>query len=87
MKKQPDRNDLLIIPGIGKEMKKDLITLGFNKVSDLKDADPQDMYERLCVLTNSRQDPCVLYTFRCAVYYASTNKHNPRMLKWWYWKD
>lgn len=87
MKKQLDRSDLLTIPGIGREMKKDLIALGFDKVNDLKGADPQAMYDRLCTLTNSRQDPCVLYTFRCAVYYASHTKHNSRMLKWWYWKD
>jgi hypothetical protein len=28
-----------------------------------------------------------LYTFRCAVYYASNKRHNPKLLKWWNWKD
>jgi hypothetical protein len=28
-----------------------------------------------------------LYTFRCAVYYASTKRHDPQLLKWWMWSD
>lgn len=87
MKKLQAKNDLLIIPGIGNAMKQDLIQLGYHVVEDLKGADPQAMYDRLNALSGVRQDPCVLYTFRCAVYYASHTKHNPRMLKWWYWKD
>jgi hypothetical protein len=29
----------------------------------------------------------MLYTFRCAVYYASNTKHDSEKLKWWNWKD
>ncbi len=25
--------------------------------------------------------------FRCAVYFASSEKHDPELLKWWNWKD
>jgi hypothetical protein len=32
-------------------------------------------------------DRCVLYTFRCAVYYASNRNHTPSKLKWWNWKN
>jgi hypothetical protein len=32
-------------------------------------------------------DRCVLYVFRCAVYFASESKHDPELLKWWNWKD
>jgi hypothetical protein len=35
----------------------------------------------------ARQDPCLLYTFRCAVYYAKTKNPKPDLLKWWNWKD
>ncbi len=87
MKKKGAIDDLLNIPGIGAAMKEDLINLGYKKVKDLKGADPQAMYDRLNWLSGVRQDPCVLYTFRCAVYFASHTKHNPRMLNWWYWKD
>ena len=33
------------------------------------------------------QDRCLLYVFRCAVYYASAQKHEPEKLKWWNWKE
>jgi hypothetical protein len=31
----------------------------------------------------------MLYTFRCAVYFANTygGAQDPAKLKWWYWKD
>jgi len=35
------------------------------------------------------QDRCILYVFRCAVYFAETpaNEQNSEKLKWWNWKD
>jgi hypothetical protein len=30
-------------------------------------------------------DKCVLYAFRCAVYYSSNSRHDPERLKWWNW--
>lgn len=70
----PERTDLKrleVIPGIGKSLSRDLWRLGIREVADLKGKNPLEMYERLSVLTGIRQDPCVLYTFRCAVYFAS----------------
>ena len=79
--------ELQTIPGIGKSLAADLYQLGYRHVSDLRNENPEKMYNRLCALTHSKQDPCVLYTFRCAVYYASTKKPKPELLKWWNWKD
>jgi hypothetical protein len=81
------RDPLQVIPGIGPSLAADLRLLGYRAVSDLKGADPEAMYQRLCRLTNARQDPCVLYVFRCAVYYASRTRHQPELLKWWNWKS
>lgn len=78
---------LTIIPGIGKSLAKDLWILGIHAVSDLKDKNPQQLFQRLKAITGIKQDPCVLYTFRCAVYFATEIKHDPEKLKWWYWKD
>lgn len=75
------------IPGIGKSLAEDLMNIGIHKVSDLKDKDPRKLYQKLCAYEGVRLDPCVLYTFRCAVYYASNTRHNPELLKWWNWKD
>lgn len=81
------KSALQVIPGVGPSIAKDLESLGIRKVEDLKRADPQELYDRLCRKTRSRQDPCMLYTFRCAVYYASRPVHDPEKLKWWNWKD
>jgi hypothetical protein len=81
------KSPLEVIPGVGPSIAADLEGLGIRQVDDLKRADPQKLYDRLCKQTRTRQDPCVLYTFRCAVYYASRPVHDPEKLKWWNWKD
>ena len=78
---------LQIIPGIGKSLSQDLVDLGYKKVSDLKDQNPEDMYQKLITLRGEHIDRCVLYVFRCATYYASNSIHEPELLKWWNWKD
>jgi hypothetical protein len=75
------------IPSIGPSLAKDLRDLGYRDVPDLRGADPEQMYARLHTLRGQRQDPCVLYAFRCAVYYASMKERDPELLKWWAWKD
>lgn len=79
--------ELLTIPGIGDSLARDLVDLGIHRVRDLKDRDPERLYRKLLKLRGMHIDRCVLYTFRCAVYYATENKHDPQLLKWWNWKD
>jgi len=76
----------MLIPGVGKSIAGDLLLLGYNSVSELKGQDPEKMYDKLFEITNSKQDKCLLYVFRCAVYYASNDKHDAELLKWWNWK-
>lgn len=80
-------NELLKIPGIGRKMAEDLLLLGIENVEDLKGADPEMLYERLCAIKGYKVDRCVLYVLRCAVYYASEKEHDPEKLRWWNWKD
>ncbi|MGH8004675.1 MAG: helix-hairpin-helix domain-containing protein [Limisphaerales bacterium] len=86
MKKAALRN-LQEIPGVGKSISEDLYDLGIRKVADLKRKDPEKMYFDLCRKRGQHIDRCMLYVFSCAVYYASTKKHNPHKLLWWNWKD
>lgn len=79
--------ELQVIPGIGPSLAQDLYALGIRRVADLKGKDPEKLYRRLERLTKSQQDRCVLYTFRCAVYYARTSRPDPARLLWWNWKD
>jgi hypothetical protein len=76
-----------IIPGIGKSIAQDLWDLEIRSIDDLKQKDPQDLYDKLCELHNAKIDRCILYVFRLATYFASTNNHDPHLLKWWNWKD
>jgi len=75
------------IPGIGKKISKDLWDMGLRSVEDLKDNDPEKLYNDLCEKQGIHVDRCMLYVFRCAVYYASNKSHDPELLKWWNWKD
>ncbi len=79
--------ELRTIPGIGVSLSQDLYDLGIRSVSSLKNKDPEKLYAELCELQHTKLDRCVLYTFRCAVYYASHTKHDPEKLKWWNWMD
>jgi nucleotidyltransferase/DNA polymerase involved in DNA repair len=79
--------ELQTIPGIGPSIAQDLVDLGITKVSDLKGRDPEILYRRFEKLVGTHVDRCLLYTFRCAVYYASNDRHKPRLLKWWNWMD
>lgn len=79
--------DLQGIPGVGPSIAKDLRDLGIVEVPDLFQRDPEELYSRLCRLRGTDIDRCVLYVFRCAVYFASTPRPDPELLKWWNWKD
>jgi hypothetical protein len=79
--------DLQRIPGVGPSIASDLKMLGMRQVADLRGRDPQALYSTLCREMGQHVDRCVLYVFRCAVYFASESKHDPELLKWWNWKD
>jgi pathogenicity locus Cdd1 protein len=79
--------DLRRIPGVGPSIAQDLLDLGVRSVADLEDADPEALYQRLCALRGAHQDRCLLYVFRCAVYFAGPGPHDPERLRWWVWKD
>jgi len=75
------------IPGVGRSIAEDFWKLGLRKVTDLKRRNPQKLYDRLCELQAAKVDRCMLYVMRCAVYFVSTEKPKPELLKWWNWKD
>lgn len=80
------KDELRVIPGVGVETAKDLRAMGIHQVAELKGRDPQELYDQLRVLQGGYLDRCVLYVFRCAVYYAENDVHDPELLKWWSWK-
>ncbi len=87
IKKDRNSDNLLSVPGVGKSIAEDLHLIGIHHVHDLSGQDPQALYNALCAEYKAVLDPCVLYTFRCAVYYAENEEHDPELLKWWNWKN
>ena len=81
------QDPLQTLPGVGPSIARDLRDLGVTSIAGLGRRDPERLYTELNRLRGIRQDPCVLYTFRCAVYAARTPRPRAGLLKWWNWKD
>ncbi len=76
---------LIDLSGIGPAMLRDFEQLGIRSVEQLTACDPQQLYDELCRITNTRQDPCVLDTFTCAVAQAHDPELPSEQRQWWYW--
>ncbi len=85
---KPDAlKELQTLEGIGPKIALMLFKIGVRSVNDLKTANPQALYDKLCDHLGVKVDRCVLYVFRCAVYNASTPNPESELLKWWNWKE
>ncbi len=83
------KSPLTSIPSIGKSIAEDLNNIGIYEVQDLVGKDPQALFDASNAYAGCVQDRCLLYTFRCAVYFVNTPEHlqKSEKLKWWNWKD
>jgi hypothetical protein len=75
------------LPGVGPSIAQDLLDLGLKSPADLVGADPEELYERSCLLQGVRIDRCLLYVYRCAVHVAEHPEAPEDLRKWWNWKD
>jgi hypothetical protein len=89
MNKDQQIKQLKTIPGVGKSIAEDLWNIDIKCIEDLKGKSPEKMFEQSNKLAGMVQDRCLLYVFRCAVYFAETeeNDREPEKLKWWNWKE
>ncbi len=80
--------DLTRIPGVGISIANDLWNIDIRSVAELKGRNPEQLYDLSNRFSGVVQDRCLLYVFRCAVYFAETptEKRDPELLKWWNWK-
>lgn len=81
--------ELQQIPGVGISIANDLWNIGIHSVAALKGRDPQQLYDESNKFAGMVQDRCLLYVFRCAVYFAETpiTEREAGKLKWWNWKN
>jgi hypothetical protein len=86
--KEKSLKELATIPGVGKSIANDLWNIGIKNISDLKSKDPEMLYNSSNKFAGVVQDRCLLYVFRCAVYFAETpvKDQEKEKLKWWNWK-
>lgn len=75
------------IPSVGKACALDFWNIGLRSIEDLVAQNPHTLYRKLNSVTGLTHDICMLYTFRCAVYFATETKHEKEKLQWWFWKD
>lgn len=68
---------------VGPAMLKDLQLLGIEKIEQLKDKTPDQLYEKLQQITGKKHDPCVWDFFSAIIYEATTGKKLP----WWHWSQ
>jgi hypothetical protein len=68
------------LPNIGQSMASSLLQLGIAKPGDLVNRCPYEMYEQLCNLTSTRQDPCVLDVFISITRFMAGDPPQP----WWF---
>ena len=87
MNKEKILKQLQTLPSIGKACSLDLWNIGIRKISDLSGQNPRVLYNKLNSYSGTTHDICMLYTFRCAIYFATESNHDKKKLNWWYWKN
>jgi len=71
--------ELTDIPNVGPAVAAKLRRLEVACLEDLRGADGEALFERMCALDGRRHDPCLLDTFVAAVDYADGGRARP----WW----
>jgi hypothetical protein len=79
-------SDLQTLPGVGPAIARDLRALGVREVKDLRGKNPEKLYQKMERQQGRHIDRCVLYTFRCAIYFAE-NPNAKRDRNWWHFSD
>lgn len=71
------------LPNVGPATAHDFVLLGFSHPRELAGQNPYALYDRLCKLTHSRQDPCVADVFIAAVRFMEGSPPHD----WWHYTD
>ena len=69
------------LPNVGKATAGDLRLLGIATPSELIGRDPYELHRRLCEITGTRHDPCMIDVFIAAVRFMEGAEATP----WWHY--
>lgn len=67
------------LPNVGEATAGDLRLLGIEHPRDLLGRDPYEMFDQLCAITRSNQDPCVIDVFLSVTAFINGGEPKP----WW----
>lgn len=79
------KSDLLSLVSVGPATVEDFRQLGITSIAQLRGKSPQRLYDRLCVITGKRHDPCLLDVFHAAIAQADNPKLPAAQKQWYYW--
>lgn len=85
MNSSSSERTLASLCSVGPATLKDLSALGITTVSQLEDADADNLYDRLCRVTGKLHDPCCRDVFAAAIAQARDPSLPEEQCKWWYW--
>lgn len=80
-KKTCIKRELYSLMNVGPATLKDLALLGITTIEQLAQANPDELYERLQMITGTKHDPCVWDVFAAIIHEANTDEKTP----WWHW--
>lgn len=80
-KSNKPKSELLTLMNVGKATLGDLHLLGIETINQLKNKNPDELYEKLQQITGKYQDPCVWDVFAAIIHEAQTGEKLP----WWHW--
>jgi len=75
------KSALLTLKNVGPATLHDLNLLGIEHIEQLKDKNPDELYERIQQITGTKHDPCVWDVFAAIIHEAKTGEKLP----WWRW--
>lgn len=78
--KRSKLHKLTDLPNVGKAIAEDLVLLGISQPQDLINQDAYEMYERLCRISGTRHDPCMIDVFLSLIDFIQGNEPKP----WWH---
>ena len=75
------KSELLSLANVGPAALDDFHQLGIFTIAELAQANADELYLRLQVITDKKHDPCVWDVFAATIHEAKTGEKT----KWWEW--
>ena len=85
MQKSIDKRELADFRSVGPATLADFRILGITSAAQLRRADADRLFAKLCRVTGKTYDPCVRDVFAAAIAQAKDPQLPEEQRDWWYW--